>query len=190
MMAGHGERRSRKQEQAIAALLVEPTIAAAAVRASVSEVTLQRWLREPTFAVAYRRERRRNVETAVGRIQAATGQAVDTLVAVAKQGKKDSDRVRAAVALLDHALSGLTDADVLHGTPDAGDGSALDARGVVKLLGTRLQQLDRADLPTGEKSRLTAALADALLRAIGVGVLDQRLEAIQAVLKGRKDKAS
>jgi hypothetical protein len=35
---------------------------------------------------------------------------------------------------------------------------------------------------------VTAALADALLRAIGVDVLDKRLEALQAVLIGRKDK--
>ena len=35
---------------------------------------------------------------------------------------------------------------------------------------------------------LTAALADALLRAIGVDVLDKRLEALQAVLLGRKDQ--
>jgi hypothetical protein len=117
MMAGHGERRSRKQEQAIAALLTEPTIAAAAIRAGVSEVTLQRWLREPSFVIAYRRERRRVVEMAVARVQAATGQAVDTLLAVSKDGKKDSDRVRAAVALLNYAMRGLTEGDALHGHP-------------------------------------------------------------------------
>ena len=46
-----------------------------------------------------------------------------------------------------------------------------------------------AELPTGDKARLTASLVDALLRAIGVDVLDKRLEALQAVLGGRKDKA-
>jgi len=59
---------------------------------------------------------------------------------------------------------------------------------VVALLATRLRQLDQAELPTVEKSRLTATLADALLRAIGVDVLDKRLEALQAVLLDRKDK--
>jgi hypothetical protein len=49
------------------------------------------------------------------RMQGATGQAVDTILAVAAAGAKDSDRVRAAVALLDHALRGLTEADALHG---------------------------------------------------------------------------
>jgi hypothetical protein len=37
-------------------------------------------------------------------------------------------------------------------------------------------------------ARLTATLADALLQAIGVSVLDKRLEALQAVLLGRKEK--
>src|SRR5215468_4350724 len=103
----------RKQEALIAALLTEPTHAAAAAKAGVSEATLHRWLHLPDFQSAYRQARRELVEGAVGRIQAATGQAVDTLLAVAKDGAKDSDRVRAAMALLDHAFRGLTDADAL-----------------------------------------------------------------------------
>jgi hypothetical protein len=154
----------------------------------VSEATLHRWLRLPNFASAYRQARRQLVEGAIGRVQGATGQAVDTLLAVAKDGAKDGDRVRAAVALLDHAFRGLTDADTLHGNSEARDASPMDTADVVKLLATRLRQLDQSELATAEKSRLTAALADAMLRAIGVDVLDKRLEALQAVLIGRKDK--
>ena len=186
-MKGHGQKLIRKQEALIAALLTEPTHAAAAATAGVSEATLHRWLRLPEFQAAYRRARRELVEAAVGRIQAATGQAVDTLLAVAKGGAKDGDRVRAAVALLDHAFRGLTDADALHGDREAEDASPMDTADVVQLLAARLRQTDAAELPTGEKSRLTATLADALLRAIGVDVLDKRLEALQAVLLGRKD---
>lgn len=83
-MSGHGEKLSRKQEALVAALLIEPTHAAAALKAGISEATLHRWLRLPGFR--------------------------------------------------------------------------------------------------------TAALADALLRAIGVDVLDKRLEALQAVLLGRKSR--
>jgi hypothetical protein len=187
-MSGHGEKLTGKQEALIAALLSEPTHAAAAKKAGVGEATVGRWLQLPAFRVAYRQARRELVEGAVGRLQAATGQAVDTLLAVAKDGKRDADRVRAAVALLDHAFRGLTDADALHGERQAGDAEPLDTAGVVQLLGARLRQVDVADLPTGEKSRLTATLADALLRAIGVDVLDKRLEALQAVLIGRKGK--
>jgi hypothetical protein len=56
------------------------------------------------------------------------------------------------------------------------------------LLAARLRQVDQSALPTGEKARLSASLADSLLRALAVGVLDQRLAAVQAVLSGRKDK--
>jgi hypothetical protein len=178
----------RKQEALIVALLTESTHAAAASKAGVSEATVQRWLRLPEFRTAYRRARRELVEAAVGCIQAATGQAVDTLLAVAKDGAKDGDRVRAAVALLDHAMLGLTDADALHGEREAGDASPMGTADVVKVLGARLRQLDHSELPTTEKARLTAALADALLRAIGVDVLDKRLEALQAVLLQRQDK--
>jgi hypothetical protein len=187
-MRGHGQKLTGKQEALIAALLTEPTHAAAAARAGVSEATLHRWLRLPEFRDAYRRARRDLVEGAVGRLQAAAGQAVDTLLAVAKEGARDGDRVRAAVALLGHAFRGLTDADALHGESGAGDSSPMGTGDVVRLLAARLRQVDAAEVPTAEKARLTAALADALLRAIGVDVLDQRLEALQAVLKGRKDR--
>src|SRR5262245_58454827 len=184
-MRGHGQKLTGKQEALIAALLTEPTHAAAAAKAGVSEATLHRWLHLPAFRAAYRQARRELVEGAVGRIQAATGQAVDTLLAVAKGGARDGDRVRAAVALLDHALRDFEPAgDELDDRGTAGE----DTGDVVKLLAERLRQVDAAELPTVEKARLTATLADALLRAIGVDVLDKRLEALQAVLGGRKDK--
>lgn len=185
-MRGHGQKLTGKQEALIAALLTEPTHASAAAKAGVSEATLYRWLRLPDFLRAYRRARWELVEGAVGRIQAATGQAVDTLLTVAKTGAKDSDRVRAAAVLLDHALRGLPDA--LHNDQEPGDTPSMDTADVVRVLAGRLRQVDAAELPTGEKARVTATLADALLRAISVDVLDKRLEALQAVLLARKDK--
>jgi hypothetical protein len=71
---------------------------------------------------------------------------------------------------------------------DGVDASPMGTADVVQLLAERLRQVEAAELPTGEKSRLTAALADALLRAIGVDVIDKRLEALEVVLRGRKDK--
>ncbi len=187
-MRGHGQKLTQKQEALIAALLTEPTHAAAAAKAGVSEATLYRWLDLPPFRAAYRRARRELVDGAIGRVQAATGLAVETLVAVARNGAKEGDRVRAAVALLEHALRGLADADVLVGGAEGGDQSPMGTADVVQLLAARLRQLDAAEVPTAEKTRLTATLADALLRAIGVDVLDKRLEALQAVLCGRKEK--
>src|SRR5262245_29807917 len=130
-MSGHGEKLSRQQEAAIAALLTEPTLADAATAAGVGEATLRRWLRLPAFRAAYRRARRELVEEAVGRVQAATGQAVDALLQVARHGERDGDRVRAAVALLDHAFRGVRDADSLHGDPTPGDAAPMGTADVV-----------------------------------------------------------
>jgi hypothetical protein len=184
---GHGQKFTSKHEAMIAALLTEPTYAAAAAQAGVSESTLYRWLHLPAFRAAYRQARRELVEAATGRIQAGAGQAVETLLAVARQGRRDGDRVRAAVALLEHACRGLATADVLHGDPEPGDQSAMGTAEVVQLLAGRLRQLNAAELPTAEKSRLMANLADALLRAIGVDVLDKRLDALQTVLGSRME---
>jgi hypothetical protein len=179
MMPGRSKK-PRLQERVIAALLSEPTQAAAATAAGVSEATLSRWLQDPAFRAAYDQARRDVLQTAVDRLQAATGDAVETLVTVAKTGAKDSDRVKAAALILDHAFRGLN----LHNGKGvaAVDGTA----DVVRVLAERLRQLDAANLPMPAKARLTAALADSLLRAIGVDVLDKRLEALQSVLLNRE----
>jgi hypothetical protein len=169
------------QERAIAALLSEPTRAAAAKRAGVSNATLGRWLNDTEFRTAFRRARRDLLKDAVDRLQAATGHAVETLVSIAKGGRREGDRVKAAALILDHAFRGL-DVD----TEDKGTAAVEGTADVVRLLAERLAQLDAADLPAPEKARLTATLADAMLRAIGVEVLDKRLEALQAVLLKRE----
>jgi hypothetical protein len=185
---GHGQKLTGRQELVIAALLTEPTYAAAASKAGICETTLYRWLKMPSFRTAYRQARRTLVDSAIGRIQTAAGHGVDALVYVAKHGRKDADRVRASVALLDHALRGLADADMLHGDRDTGDAAPLDTENVVKILASRLQQVSLSELSTTEKARLSAILSDSLIKAIGVDVLDKRLEALQSVLLPRKDK--
>ena len=187
-LKGHGQKLTRLQEAVIAALLTEPSYTAAAAKVGVAPATLYRWLQLPGFQAAYRQARRELVAAAVRRIQAGAGLAADTLVAVARQGRRDGDRVRAANALLQHATQGLAHADLLYGTPEATSAARMDTGDVVGLLAERLRQVNAADLPTTEKARLTAALGDAWLRAIGVDVIDKRLEALEAVLKGRKDK--
>jgi hypothetical protein len=99
--------------------------------------------------------------------------------------------IRTALAILkDEAeLERLYEARDPAGPPGEGALAApMGTADVVGVLSERLRQTERADLPAAEKTRLTAALADALLRAIGVDVLDKRLEALQAVLGGRKDR--
>jgi hypothetical protein len=102
-MTGHGEKLTRKQEAAIADLLGAPTVTAAAAQVGVGERTIRRWLREPSFAAAYRVARRQSVELALARLQQAAGEAVDTLRANLK-AEKAADQNRAAVAILEHCL--------------------------------------------------------------------------------------
>ncbi|HTU24918.1 MAG TPA: hypothetical protein VMF30_05950 [Pirellulales bacterium] len=189
-VAGHGQKMARKQEAVIAALLTEPTYALAAAKAGVSESTVYKWLRQPAFCKACRAARRELLDYAIGQLQAATGQAVVTLVEIAAHGRRDADRIRAAAALISHALRGLEDADLLHGRRNGRDTTPMGTDEVVGILAARLRQTEKSELATPEKTRLTATLADALLRAIGVDVLDKRLESLEAVLGARKDRSN
>ena len=82
----------------------------------------------------------------------------------------------------------MASADLLHGAKETGPATTNNLSDLVRLLATRLQQLDDSELPTAEKSRLTIALGDALARAISLDDLQQRLEALEAVILERKDK--
>ncbi len=98
-MAGHGEKQSRKQEQAIAALLTEPTLEKAARAAGVSESTLRRWLQEPGFQNTYRTARGELVERTLARLIQASGKAIATLERNLDCGKPATE-VRAAATIL------------------------------------------------------------------------------------------
>jgi hypothetical protein len=189
-VGGHGQKLTSKQEALIAALLTEPNHAAAAIKAGVGKTTLYRWMRLPEFRAAYRQARRELVEGAIGRIQAGTGKAVEALLDVACNGRRDGDRVRAAIALLEHAFRGIADADVLQGEPPSGEAAKMNAADLALMLAARMRQLDVADLPTAEKARLTATVGDALLRTFVVDDLAKRAEALEAVVLSRKDDES
>jgi hypothetical protein len=185
-----GKNGSPKQERVIAALLTEPSYAAAAEKADVSETTLYRWLNTPAFRTAFERARRELIAAAVGRLQAASGEAVDALTTVAKKGRREGDRVRAANALLEHAWRGLSRADLLRDLPEAGDGGPTGTAEVVKVLVARLRQLESVAMPAPEKARLTVTLSDALLRALGVDEIEKRLAALEGVLSHRSKVAT
>jgi hypothetical protein len=78
-MTGHGEKLSRKQDQAITALLTCASITEAATQCGLAEVTVRRWLKQDTFQQAYRDARRQVVQQAIVQVQQATGEAVATL---------------------------------------------------------------------------------------------------------------
>jgi transposase-like protein len=106
MTAGHGGKRPRQAEAAIAALLTEPTVEAAAQRVGINESTLLRWLKEPEFGKEYRTARRLVVEGAVGRLQQTATEAVDALARNLTCGIPAVE-VGAAKAVLDQAMKGM-----------------------------------------------------------------------------------
>jgi hypothetical protein len=105
-MSGHGDKLSRKQEQGISALILQPTLADAAIAIGVDERTLRRWLREHTsFQAAYREARREVVQQAIVQVQRATSEAVETLRTVMQDvAAPASARVSAAKTVLETAV--------------------------------------------------------------------------------------
>jgi len=102
---GHGEKKSRKKEMAVIALLTEPSIPKAAARVGISEATLWRWMQDDDFQELYREAKRRAVGQAIARIQQATTLAVDTLEAVMTNKKAPAmAKVLAAKTVLETAI--------------------------------------------------------------------------------------
>jgi len=101
-----------RQERAIVALLAEPSIEAAAKTAEVSDVTIWRWMKLPEFRSKLRDARRAVVEGAIGRLQQAATEAVETLRRNLTCGTP-SVEVRAAATILDQAIKAIELFDVV-----------------------------------------------------------------------------
>ena len=92
---------SPKQEEAIAALLVESTVAKAAAACGISDRNLHRWLDEPAFSRAYRHARRQAFSQAVALTQRYAPLAVQTLAKIMADPEAPyPSRVAAASTLL------------------------------------------------------------------------------------------
>ena len=109
-MKGHGEKFTRKQEEALAALLSEQTIAAAAEKVGIGEVTLWRWLKRDDFLAAYRAARRQVMEKSMAQLQQSSWAASTTLLKLLAS-PSDSVRLRAATEILNQGNKGLETLD-------------------------------------------------------------------------------
>lgn len=95
---------STSQQRAILALLVEPSVAAAAVKAGVGERTLHRWMRLEHFSQEYRFARREAFCQAIALSQRSSAAAVATLLRIMHDPKATwSARVSAATNILKFA---------------------------------------------------------------------------------------
>jgi hypothetical protein len=101
---GHGEKRSRKQEQFIAALLSNSTVEAAAKVVGIGNVTAWKWRKDPAFVKQYREATREAMHQAAALLQGAAREAVETLRAILSKAESEAARVSAARTILDMAL--------------------------------------------------------------------------------------
>ena len=101
-MTGHGQKLTRKKEQAIAALLSQPSIGGAAKKVGIGEKTLFRWLQLDEFQRAYKAARRQVIDQTIAQIQTVMSEAVQTLLNVmSDDAAPASAKVSAARAFLD-----------------------------------------------------------------------------------------
>lgn len=104
-MSGHGEKLSRKHDQAISALLTCASVTEAAAQCGVDEKTLRRWLQDETFQADYKDARRVVFDHGMVQVQQYTGAAVATLREVMQDPEvSPSARVNAAKAILEMAF--------------------------------------------------------------------------------------
>lgn len=112
-MIGHGEKLTRNQEQAIIALLSNPTIPEAAKACKVSEATLWRWLQLSEFQSRFRAARRQLVEAALAQLQSDCTRAAVVLREIAEDKQAPaSARVSAAKTILEQSLEAVKVVDL------------------------------------------------------------------------------
>ncbi len=93
------------RDDAIAAIVANPTIKAAAAACGVTEKTMHAWLNEPDFAKKVRQAQEEIAREGIRRVMNTIGTALDVLeeVATNKEGNPGT-RVSAAKALLDQYM--------------------------------------------------------------------------------------
>jgi hypothetical protein len=100
------------QAKALAALIEASSVREASGKSGISEATLYRYLSEQEFYASFRLARRQIVETSIGRLQSATGEAVETLLRNL-HCEQPAVEVRTAQIILETAQKGLEAIEIL-----------------------------------------------------------------------------
>jgi hypothetical protein len=112
-MAGNGKNLTPKQEEAIIALLTNPSVEHAARAARIGPRTLYRWQQEPEFDKAYRKARRDAFGQGTARLQQMSSAAVSTVLKIMLDPKAPaSTRLRAADLALTHGAKAIEIEDI------------------------------------------------------------------------------
>ena len=146
---------------AIAQLLSQKTIKAAAVAAGVAETTLHCWLKDRNFCRVYRRARQRAFDVAVNTLTRITPAAVKALQRNLTCGNPMAE-VRAAIAILDKVIAA---------------GAVADLQTEVEELRAKLEEQHAADARERDKRNPLAEIADGkeLASTIGTASASSRL---------------
>ena len=112
-MTGHGAKYGRKQEEAVAALLIQRNVEEAAKSINVATKTLIRWMNLPEFQKAYREARRAAFGQSIARLQQGTSAAASTLLKIMLDPNSPaSTRLRAAECIMNLAARSMEIEDI------------------------------------------------------------------------------
>lgn len=170
-MSGNGEKITRHQERAIAALIEQSTLAAAARVANISEATLRRWMKQPAFSVEYAAARRGLVSNTVKNLHKAGNAALATLIKIMANDQA-SAAARAAAARTVLEL-GLRERPVgIH--LEAPTTTGRISQGLAKLI-----QAATSGEVLPEEAKAIASIFRTQLDAVAVAELERRLAALE-----------
>lgn len=106
--------KAKRCEKVLSALLQTGSLTEAGKLAGVSEVTIWRYLKDPAFAAKYHSAKRSILDSAINKLQTASGEAVETLrLIMCKENANPSARVSAAKVVLEQAIKTGEIAEVL-----------------------------------------------------------------------------
>jgi len=112
-MADFPEKLTRKQEQAILALLSNRSVEDAAKACHTPVRTLFRWLKERDFDAAYRTAKKASFGQGIARLHHLTSAAVSTLGKVMLDpATPPATKVRAADSILNHTIKAIETEDI------------------------------------------------------------------------------
>jgi hypothetical protein len=113
-MEDAGQKLTPKQDKALASLLALGEVRAAAKDAGVGETTLWRWLKDETFATAYRAQRCKLLEAGAASLTSNVAKASKVLIGIAEsEDAPASARVAAARAIIEGAHKTVETLDLL-----------------------------------------------------------------------------
>ena len=112
-MADLSEKLTRKQQQAIVALLANRTVEEAARACHTPGRTLFRWLKDPDFNTAYRAAKKAAYEQGIARLHHLNSAAVSTLGKVMLDlATPPAAKIRAADSILNHTLKAIENEEI------------------------------------------------------------------------------